>query len=139
MLGFELDGELISTIRTVPMGYGLTLTEELLLQLGDVAPAVVAGDWEVGRLVVARGYRSDVETLRKCMHRSLAYGCGHAQVGRLYATCTHVLSRLYRRFGFFAFASDVPLRETGKVYTMISGPVSVVSRALAGDSARQAH
>jgi N-acyl-L-homoserine lactone synthetase len=139
VLGFEHRGELIGTIRIVPMGYGLTLTEELLPQLGAAAPRVNAGDWEVGRLVVAPDYRSDVETLRECMQRSLVYGCGHAQVARLFATCTHVLSRLYRRFGFTPFARDVPLRDTGKAYTMISGDAVAVARGLSGQPARQAH
>jgi N-acyl-L-homoserine lactone synthetase len=139
VLGFEFNGELIGTIRIVPMGYGLTLTEELLPRLGADAPALGEGDWEVGRLVVAPDYRSDIETLRACMHRSLVYGCRQARVTRLYATCTHVLSRLYRRFGFTAYARDVPLRDTGKSYTMISGPAAVVSGFLAGESAAAAH
>jgi predicted GNAT family N-acyltransferase len=121
------------------MGHGLTLTEELLPQLGADAPRTEQGDWEVGRLVVAPGYRSDVDTLRECMHRSLVHGCDHARVTRLYATCTHVLSRLYRRFGFAAFARDVPLRNTGKTYTMISGDAPTVSRALSCHAAPQAH
>ena len=139
VLGFEYRGELIGTIRIVPMGYGLTLTEELLPQLGASAPRVGDGDWEVGRLVVAPEYRSDVDTLRECMQRSLVYGCGHARVSRLFATCTHVLSRLYRRFGFTAFSRDVPLRDTGKAYTMISGDAAAVARGLSGETARQAH
>jgi len=136
VLGFELDGELIGTIRIVPMGHGLTLTEELLPQLGADAPSPMHGDWEVGRLVVAPDYRSDIDTLRQCMHQSLVYGCRQARVARLYATCTHVLSRLYRRFGFTAYARDVPLRDTGKAYTMISGPANTVSQFLSGQPAR---
>lgn len=139
VLGFEHEGGLIGTIRIVPMGHGLTLTEELLPQLGADAPAFGAGDWEVGRLVVAPGHRSDVETLRACMHRSLVYGCGNARVTRLYATCTHVLSRLYRRFGFAVFAREVPLRDTGKSYTMISGDARTVAAALGGQVAPRTH
>jgi hypothetical protein len=50
-----------------------------------------------------------------------------------------VLSRLYRRFGFAAFARDVPLPGTGKSYTMISGAAPEVSRALAGEPAAARH
>jgi N-acyl-L-homoserine lactone synthetase len=139
VLGFEDRGALIGTIRIVPMGHGLTLTEELFPQLGATAPRLDQGDWEVGRLVVAPDYRSDVDTLRECMQRSLVYGCGQARVSRLFATCTHVLGRLYRRFGFTAFARDVPLRDTGKTYTMISGDAAAVARGLSGEPARQAH
>lgn len=139
VLGFELDAELIGTIRIVPMGYGLTLTEQLLPEAGPGAPAVAAGDWEVGRLVLAPGHRSDVEALRDCLHAAVVYGLEHAHVARLYATCTHVLSRLYRRFGFSPFARDVPLRGTAKAYTMISGDAGPVARALAGGRPAQAH
>lgn len=139
VLGFELDAELIGTIRIVPMGYGLTLTEQLLPAVGASAPAILRGDWEVGRLALAPGHRSDVEALRQCLHAAVVYGLEHAHVTRLYATCTHVLSRLYRRFGFATFARDVPLRDTGKAYTMISGAAGPVARALAGEPAAQAH
>lgn len=139
VLGFELDAELIGTIRIVPMGYGLTLTEQLLPDAGPTAPPVAAGDWEVGRLVLAPDRRSDVEALRECLHAAVVYGLDHAHVTRLYATCTHVLSRLYRRFGFTTFARDVPLRGTARTYTMISGAAQPVARALAGEPAAQAH
>lgn len=139
VLGFELDGELIGTIRIVPIGYGLTLTEQLLPGAGPAAPVLVAGDWEVGRLVLAPDHRSDVDALRQCLHAAVVYGLEHAHVKHLYATCTHALSRLYRRFGFTAFARDVPLPGTNKVYTMIGGAAQPVSRALAGDPVPQAH
>ena len=139
VLGFELNGDLIGTIRIVPIGYGLTLTEALLPQVGPGAPILVKGDWEVGRLVLAPDYRSDVGALRQCLHHAVVYGCANARISRLYATCTHVLGRLYRRFGFDAFAHDVPLPGTSKVYTMISGAAPQVSHALAGQPGRQTH
>lgn len=123
----------------MPIGYGLTLTEQLLPGAGAAAPDLVQGDWEVGRLVLAPDHRSDVEALRQCLHAAVVYGLEHAHVKHLYATCTHVLSRLYRRFGFTAFARDVSLPGTSKVYTMISGAAQPVARALAGQPAPQAH
>jgi N-acyl-L-homoserine lactone synthetase len=132
VFGFELDGELIGTIRIVPLGYQLTLTEALLPQLGSDAPAIAVGDWEVGRLVLAPDCRSDVETLRHCLYLALQYACAHAHVTSLFATCTHVLSRLYRRFGFGVFARDVPLLGTEKIYTLIRGAAPDVELALSG-------
>lgn len=123
----------------MPIGYGLTLTEQLLPEAGPQAPAAGLGDWEVGRLVLAPDRRSDVDALRACLHAAVVYGLGHAHVRHLYATCTHVLSRLYRRFGFTAFAREVPLPGTSKAYTMISGAAQPVARALAGQPAAQAH
>jgi len=112
------------------MGWGLTLTEALLPELGEAAPRVAPGDWEVGRLALAPEYRSDVDALRRCLHLALEYARRHAGVETLYANCTHVLSRLYRRFAFDAFARDVPLRGTPKSYTLIRGAYRDVARAL---------
>jgi hypothetical protein len=112
------------------MGYQLTLTETLLQQLGPGAPPVTPRDWEVGRLVLAPEHRSDVEALRHCLSLAIAYGCAHTQIGHLYASCTHVLSRLYRRFAFAAFARDVPLPGADKSYTLIRGGAPEVARAL---------
>lgn len=132
MFGFELNGDIIGTIRIVPMGHELTLTEMLLRDAGPDAPVPVRGDWEVGRLVLAPEYRSDVDALRRCLFLALTYACNHANVRSLYASCTHVLSRLYRRFAFSAFARDIPLRGTEKVYTLIRGAAPQVSVALSG-------
>jgi N-acyl-L-homoserine lactone synthetase len=132
VFGFELDGAPIGTIRIVPMGHDLTLTDQLLRHCGPDGPAVEPGDWEVGRLVLAPSHRSDVDALRHCLSLALNYACDHGQVDRLFAACTHVLSRLYRRFGFTAFARDVPLPGTDKTYTMIQGPSAVVTKALSG-------
>jgi N-acyl-L-homoserine lactone synthetase len=123
---------LIGTIRIVPLGHQLTLTETLLPYLGSDAPSVGAGDWEVGRLVLAPDCRSDVETLRHCLYLSLQYACANAHVTSLFATCTHVLSRLYRRFAFEVFARDVPLPGTEKIYTLIRGASPDVGLALSG-------
>jgi GNAT superfamily N-acetyltransferase len=121
----------MGTIRIVPLGYDLTLTETLLPHAGEGVPAARRGDWEVGRLVVAPDYRSDVDTLRRCLRLSLEYGIAHAHVAHLYATCTHVLSRLYRRFGFAEVARDVPLLGTSKAYTIIRGGAHAVATGLA--------
>jgi hypothetical protein len=112
------------------------LTETLFDQLGAQAPASRPGDWEVGRLVLAPEHRSDVEALRRCLSLALDYACAHTGIGNLYATCTHVLSRLYRRFAFAAFAKNVPLAGTEKIYTMICGAASEVASALSGSVAQ---
>jgi N-acyl-L-homoserine lactone synthetase len=135
VFAFELDGETIGTIRIVPMGYQLTLTETLFQQLEPSAPMVGPGDWEVGRLVLAPEYRSDIDALRRCLFLALVYACANALVQNLYASCTHVLSRLYRRFAFTSFARDVPLRDTQKTYTLIRGCAVQVSKALSGPHA----
>lgn len=132
VFAFELEGELIGTVRMVPMGRQLTLTETLCRQMGDGAPSLSAADWEIGRLVLAPDHRSDVNALRRCLYLALTYSCDHARVDHFYAACTHVLSRLYRRFEFMAIARDVPLAGTDKSYTLIRGNPAQISQALEG-------
>ncbi|HSV45617.1 MAG TPA: N-acetyltransferase, partial [Ramlibacter sp.] len=69
----------------------MTLTETLQRQLGPSALALGSGNWEVGRLVLAPGCRSDVDALRHCLFLALTYACDHTRVSNLYASCTHVL------------------------------------------------
>ena len=116
----------------VPMGHQLTLTETLCREIGDTAPALSHNDWEIGRLVLAPERRSDVHALRRCLYLALTYSCAHTRVDHFYAACTHVLSRLYRRFEFMAFARDVPLAGTGKTYTLIRGIPAQISQTLEG-------
>jgi len=114
----------------VPLGYQLTLTETLLPHAGPGVPAPGPGDWEVGRLVLAPEYRTDVDALRHCLRIALQYACGSARVDHLFATCTHVLSRLYRRFGFEVIAREVPLPGTPKAYTLIRGGAADIAAGL---------
>lgn len=139
MVSFELNDEPIGTIRIVPIGYGLTLTEALLEHSPGLAHMEAAGCWEVGRLVLAPEYRTDVGTLRHCLFLALCHATRTAQITRLYAACTHVLSRLYRRFGFTAFAREVPLKGTDKIYTMIRGEGHDVLEALSGANLQADH
>lgn len=110
------------------------MTETLLPHAGSDVPATVAGDWEVGRLVLAPAYRTDVEALRHCLRIALEYACEATQVDHLFATCTHVLSRLYRRFGFSVFAKEVLLPGTEKTYTLIRGHSAAVAMGLSSRS-----
>ena len=137
MFGFQLGGQWIGTIRIVPLGYELTLTETLMPGAGPDAPPMSPGDWEVGRLVLAPEFRTDVEALRHCLRIALEYACSATNVDHLFATCTHVLSRLYRRFGFSVFAKDVPLPGTPKTYTLIRGAAADVAAGLAGRATAQ--
>lgn len=119
VVAFELDGELVGTVRAVPIGHGLTLVEKLREQAG-VAPAdTYDGGWEMGRLAISPEYRGGPESLRGFLYLSLSYLHGISPVGSLHATCTPVLSRLYRRFGFAVVAKEVPLLGTAKTYTLI--------------------
>lgn len=89
--------------------------------------------WEVGRLVLAPEYRSGQDVLKRCLYLTLEYLCNHWEVNNLYASCSHVLSRLYRRFAFTAHSKDVPLKGTEKIYTLIHGHPASVLAALGTD------
>lgn len=114
------------------MHFGLTLTEALLAQADSPAVQLQEGSWEVGRLVLAPEFRSDPDALKRCLFLSLSYLCRHSQARDLYASCSHVLGRLYRRFGFSALAKDVVLQGTDKSYTLIHGYAPRVLEALLG-------
>ena len=115
------------------MLHNLTLTETLHAQF-PVDTALLTHGWEVGRLVMAPEFRSGPEFLKQCLSLALIFLCDNAQVENLHASCSHVLSRLYRRFGFSVLAKEIPLPGTEKTYTVIHGHISQVSNALAPQS-----
>lgn len=125
----EQDDHIIGTIRFVPMLHRLTLTETLHAQI-PVDAALLTSAWEVGRLVMAPEFRSGPDFLKECLSRALDFLCGNARVENLHASCSHVLSRLYRRFGFSVLMKDVLLPGTAKAYTVIHGHIDEVSHAL---------
>ena len=87
--------------------------------------------WEVGRLVLAERYRSGPESLKRCLFLTLVHLIANTNVENLFASCTPVLSRLYRRFGFSVVVKDASQDAQGS-YSLIHGTVPSVLRALAG-------
>lgn len=116
----------MGTIRAVPMSYGLTLAEQLLDQALDDPGEMLDESWEMGRLVIGPSYRGEAESLRRCLYLALSFLSDEAPVKNLHATCTPILARLYRRFGFETVAHDVPLHGTAKSYSLIHGPLDRV-------------
>lgn len=129
-VAFELDGELVGTVRAVPIGHGLTLVEKLRSQIRDEPGNTYVNAWEMGRLVISPEYRGGPESLRGFLYVSLAFLNRLSPVGNLHAACTPALSRLYRRFGLETVARSIPLQGTGKIYTLIHGPFARVIAAL---------
>jgi predicted GNAT family N-acyltransferase len=136
VFAFELHGQVIGTIRMMPLRHGLTLTEQLLKVASPDSLAQWPNSWDAGRLVVAPEYRVGQEVLKRCLHLTLTDLLATTDVQHLLGSCTHVLSRLYRRFGFTSFAQKVPLAGTEKCYTLIHGEVANVAQAL--DPSREA-
>ena len=129
-VAFELDGELVGTVRAVPIGYGLTLVENLRSRVHAEPGNSYVNAWEMGRLVISPEYRGGPESLRGFLYLSLAFLNRLSPVGNLHAACTPALARLYRRFGLATVERNVPLHGTAKTYTLIHGPFARVIAAL---------
>lgn len=116
--------ELLATIRFVPCGHRLTAAERIA---GDHAHVLGAGNWEVGRLIVAPGERSP-ELLQECLTLALQALIEEREVKNFYAIATPIMARLWRRFGMRPAAS---LRgASGRDFMLVSGPVAAVAAAL---------
>jgi hypothetical protein len=130
-VAFELDGELVGTVRAVPIGHGLTLVEKLRSHVGIAPGDSYIRGWEMGRLVISPEYRGGPESLKGFLYLSLSFLNRISTVGHLHAACTPALARLYRRFGLSMVARDVPLPGTDKSYALIHGRFEHVISALA--------
>lgn len=113
------------------MGLGLAPCENLLLKQ-EAAPHAMPAAWEVGRLVLAPEYRTGPEALKRCLFLTLAHLVDTVQIENLFATCTPILGRLYRRFGFSVLVKDAA-QGSEVAYSLIHGDVPTVFRALAGN------
>lgn len=111
------------------MNEGLAPCDNLLRRHG-IAEELQEASWEVGRLVLAPQYRSGPDTLKRFLYLTLMDLLDHSPVDNLFASCTPVLSRLYRRFGFDVLVKDAS-QEAGQTYSLIHGRVPNVLRALA--------
>ncbi|MBB5402049.1 putative GNAT family N-acyltransferase [Paraburkholderia youngii] len=132
-VAFEQNGQLIGTMRFVPMTHDLTLTEKL--QKGaNIDPSLLEDSWEVGRLVLDPAFRHGQDLLKKCFVLALCFVCENSSGKNFHASCSYVLSRLYRRFGFSPIATNVPLPGSDKIYTLIHGALVDISRALMGSN-----
>lgn len=110
---------------------------ETVLQGQSLVPAhYYHASWEVGRLVLAPQYRSGPEALKRCLFLALLYLVRNTEIANLFASCSPVLGRLYRRFGFSVLVKNAC--DTGaESFSLIHGDVPTVMRALAGNDAER--
>ncbi len=118
------------------MGKGLSPVEGLLRERGAAALAT-KGNWEFGRLVLDPAYRSGPELLNKCIFLAVAHLASEFHCNYAFASCTPVLSRLYRRFGFSVIANDVRVPGEDKPYHLIQAAISDVLEAAASNDAER--
>lgn len=111
----------------------------VLERLEGVPSHLLEGAWEVGRLVLAPEYRSQSELLKTCFFLTLMRFIEITPVANFLATCSPVLSRLYRRFGFSVLVKDA-CQVAGEPFSLIHGNVPSVRLAVsasAGQGSRQ--
>lgn len=117
------------------MTQGLAPCEKLVAQ-HDIDEGLLDNAWEVGRLVLDPRYRFGPEFLRRCLFLTIVHTLKHHELDNLFASCTPVLARLYRRFGFRVAVKDAA-RDAEGSYCLIHGSVPDVLRALAGTPAER--
>lgn len=108
---------------------------EVLLQGQSLVPSDYHdGSWEVGRLVLDPRYRSGPEALRRCLFLTLMHLVQTTNIGNVFAVCTPLLSRLYRRFGCSVIVKDA-CQGAQESLSLIHGKVSTVLLALSANDA----
>lgn len=126
VMAFSLDDEVIATMRFIPTGHGLTLTERLWASQVTEPGLLGRSSWEVGRLVMAPEHRR-ADLLPRCMAMALVQLMDLVEVEHMHASCHLSMTRLYRRFGFGVHAQ----RTLGAIQgALIHGRVADVARAL---------
>lgn len=112
------------------MDRGLAPCESLLANKSLVPARYYDASWEVGRLVLAPEYRSGPDALKRCLYLTLLHLVQTTCIDNLFAACTPLLSRLYRRFGFTLLIKET-LESGTEPMCLIHGHVPSVLMALA--------
>jgi predicted GNAT family N-acyltransferase len=126
VMAFRLAGETIATMRFMPTGHGVTLTERWWGSFITEPGLLGRRSWEVGRLVMAPEHRR-ADLLPRCMTAALVALLEHADVEHMHASCHMAMTRLYRRFGFGIHAQR---QHAGMDCALIHGRVADVARCL---------
>lgn len=133
MAAFECCGTFIGTIRLIPMNQGLAPCEALLDGQSLLPAHCYDASWEVGRLVLAPEYRAGPEVLKRCLFVTLMHLLRTTQIENVFAVCTPVLARLYRRLGCSVIMKDACAGADGSL-ALIHGKASAVLMALASNA-----
>ena len=124
VLAFKRGSEMIGTVRLVPMMHGITLTEKILKDYNNKNDG-----WEIGRLVLDKDNRGQ-KILVKCLCLTAKWLIDNSDVQYIFASCSHVMSRIYRRFGFKVIGNDLSMENSSKKYNGIFGHLPEVLKIL---------
>lgn len=117
----------IATLRLIPSGHGVTLTERYWGHLAAGTDILGPDSWEVGRLVMAPENRR-ADLLPRCLALALTEFAEQAEAQQFHASCLTRMTRLYRRFGFSTVGTSTS--GSGKECALIHAGVHEVARAL---------
>jgi len=118
------------------MGKGLSPVEAHLRERRASALAA-RGNWEFGRLVLDPAYRTGPDLLSKCIFLAVSHLASEFTCHYAFASCTPVLSRLYRRFGFSVIANDLRAPGEERPYHLIQAPIADVLETSATNEAER--
>ena len=114
------------------MNQGLAPCEALLDGQSLLPAHCYDASWEVGRLVLAPEYRAGPEVLKRCLFVTLMHLLRTTQIDNVFAVCTPILARLYRRLGCSVIMKDACGGADGSL-SLIHGKASDVLLALASN------
>ncbi|MBC7467710.1 MAG: hypothetical protein H7322_00155 [Ramlibacter sp.] len=114
------------------MNQGLAPCEAILDGQSLLPAHCYEASWEVGRLVLAPEYRAGAEVLKRCLFVTLLHLLRTTQIENVFAVCTPVLARLYRRLGCSVIIKDACEGTEGEL-SLIHGKASTVLMALASN------
>ncbi len=127
VLAIMMGNMAIGTIRFIPAGYNLTVTERLWGHVSAGTQLVAPYSWETSRLIMSPEHRRG-DLLPICMRLALMELLRNAKVQHLHGSTHMRLARLYRRFGFQIHTTKT-IGE-GKECALIHGDVETVARCL---------
>lgn len=119
------------------MNQGLAPCESLLNGQSLLPAHCYEASWEVGRLVLDPRYRAGPEVLKRCLFVTLVHLLRTTQIENVFAVCTPVLARLYRRLGCSVIVKDACEGATESL-SLIHGKARTVLLALASNEAEKA-
>lgn len=114
------------------MNQGLAPCEALLDGQSLLPAHCYEASWEVGRLVLAPDYRAGPEVLKRCLFVTLMHLLRTTEIDNVFAVCTPILARLYRRLGCSVVMKDA-CSGAGESLSLIHGKASGVLMALASN------
>lgn len=114
------------------MWLGLTPSESALMQSSMGDASLWPHSCEVGRLIIDPAFRNGPELLKRCLLLTLQQLCELTEVHNLFATCSPLLGRLYRRFAFSPLVQDLGCGGREERFMLVHGQSPAVYGALGG-------